>query len=184
MAGPSFSSHYRAFLLSVKRNKTWALCSNYGEKILNCPKSRIVSPKHFSIYNYFITNVERLDALMVWAADKISVLRRQGSVFDRRFCLDLCPIQGVSKTLISLTLQKPEISTASMGHLARKGFNYFTLWRLVWAVGKNSALRHQGSAFDPRFRRDWNICMTFLFAKPNSVFHPYEVNKTSTSFGW
>ena len=34
--------------------------------------------------------------------------------------MDQCRIQGESKTLIRLTLQKTEISTGSMGHLARK----------------------------------------------------------------
>ena len=37
--------------------------------------------------------------------------------------MDQCPIQGESKTLIRLTLEKPEISADSMGHLARKGFS-------------------------------------------------------------
>ena len=37
--------------------------------------------------------------------------------------MDQCPIQGESKTLIGLTLQKPEISTGSMGHQALQGFS-------------------------------------------------------------
>ena len=44
--------------------------------------------------------------------------------------MDQCPVQGESKTLIRLTLQKPEISAGSMGHLARKGFS-FSLNKLV-----------------------------------------------------
>ena len=38
--------------------------------------------------------------------------------------MDQCPVQGESKTLILLTLQKPEVSAISMGHLVRKGFSY------------------------------------------------------------
>ena len=37
--------------------------------------------------------------------------------------MDQCPVQGESKTLIRLTLQKLETSAGSMGHLARKGFS-------------------------------------------------------------
>ena len=37
--------------------------------------------------------------------------------------MDLCPVQSESKTLICLTLQKPEISPGFMGHLACKGFS-------------------------------------------------------------
>ena len=37
--------------------------------------------------------------------------------------MNYCPVQGESKTLIRLTLQKPEISAGSIGHLARKGFS-------------------------------------------------------------
>ena len=44
--------------------------------------------------------------------------------------MDQCPIQGESKTLIRLTLQKPEISARSMGHQARKGFGFFWLKQL------------------------------------------------------
>ena len=36
--------------------------------------------------------------------------------------MDKCT--GKSKTLIRLTLQKPEISAGSMGHLARNGFSF------------------------------------------------------------
>ena len=35
-------------------------------------------------------------------------------------------MQGESKALIRLTLEKPEISTGSMGHLARKIFSFFS----------------------------------------------------------
>ena len=37
--------------------------------------------------------------------------------------MDYCLIQGESKTLIRLTLQKLSLSASSMGHLDRKGFN-------------------------------------------------------------
>ena len=37
--------------------------------------------------------------------------------------MDQCPIQGESKTVIRLTLRKPEINAGSMGHQARKGFS-------------------------------------------------------------
>ena len=40
--------------------------------------------------------------------------------------MDWCPVQGESKTLIRLTLQNPEISAGSMGHLAHKGFSLST----------------------------------------------------------
>ena len=36
--------------------------------------------------------------------------------------MDLCPIQGESKILIRLTLEKTEISVGFMGYLARKAF--------------------------------------------------------------
>ena len=36
--------------------------------------------------------------------------------------MDYCPVQRESKTFILLTMQKPEISAGSMGHLAPKGF--------------------------------------------------------------
>ena len=38
--------------------------------------------------------------------------------------MDQCPVQGESKTLIRLTLQKLEISASSMGHQAHKGFSF------------------------------------------------------------
>ena len=38
--------------------------------------------------------------------------------------MDQCSVQGESKTLIHLTLQKPEISAGSMGHQARTGFSF------------------------------------------------------------
>ena len=38
--------------------------------------------------------------------------------------MDQYPIQGDSKTLVHLTLQKLEISAGSMGHLVRKGFSF------------------------------------------------------------
>ena len=45
--------------------------------------------------------------------------------------MDWYPIQGESKTLICLTLQKPRISAGSMGHLSRKGFSFsFTMARM------------------------------------------------------
>ena len=40
--------------------------------------------------------------------------------------MDQYPIQGESKTLIRLTLQKTAISTSSMGHLTCKGFSIKT----------------------------------------------------------
>ena len=43
--------------------------------------------------------------------------------------MDQCPIQGESKTHIRLTLQKPEISTNSMGHQARKGFSFSLVYK-------------------------------------------------------
>ena len=39
--------------------------------------------------------------------------------------MDYYPIQGESKTLICLTLQKPKISAGSVGHLALKRFSAF-----------------------------------------------------------
>ena len=44
---------------------------------------------------------------------------------SREGLLKMCPIQGESKTLIRLILQKSERSAGSMGQLARKGFSFF-----------------------------------------------------------
>ena len=49
-------------------------------------------------------------------------------------CDGLVLIQGKSKTLIRLTLQKREISPRSMGHLDRKGFSYSQRFPRVWKV--------------------------------------------------
>ena len=45
--------------------------------------------------------------------------------------MDKCPVQEESKTLIHLTLQKPEISAGSMGHLTRKGFSFIVRIGLI-----------------------------------------------------
>ena len=50
-----------------------------------------------------------------------------------------CPVRGESKTLIRLTLQKPEISFGSMGQQTRKGFSFslplLQRWSTVYEMG-------------------------------------------------
>ena len=54
---------------------------------------------------------------------------------------------------------------------------------MVGAVVR-SAFQLQGPRFKSRLCRVLNICVTFFSAKVDSAFHPYGVDKMSTSFYW
>ena len=107
--------------------------------------------------------------------------------------MDQCPIQGKSKTLIRLTLQKPEISAGSMDHLAREGFSFFLIIFIALYNTNNAndqklsnpialffvcMLRHRSQKLESKvsfesYQRNYFICFRKLLFYGNFKFARY-----------